>query len=91
MVKIFSKPGDFQGLYAAENWLVDNGYSFGSTCIQSPNVAIYKGEYLGSGWKWRHLSMKERSEVHGVMSSRDYRNGEVKIEIKEQYAPPEQK
>ncbi len=85
MKKVFKEEGAFQSLYKAEKWLTDNGFNYGSTCVQSNLVALYKGEYIGSAWKWRGLSMKERRECHGIMKSYNYREGEVIIEIKDEY------
>lgn len=63
--KIFKGDGStFGATYEAEAWLRDNGYSYGSSCVCSPQ-GVLKGDYCIS--KWRNLSMKERSEMDGLL------------------------
>jgi hypothetical protein len=76
----FKESGTFASFYAACNWLSDNGYSYGDTCCgRSPNCGILKGKWNIA--KWYNLNKKEISELDGVMTSFDYREGEVKIII----------
>ncbi len=74
----FTKPGVFQALYEAEAWCRDNGFSKGSLCGSEP-VALMRGDVLIA--KWRNLTKPERSRIHGTMTSPDFRNGPVTIEI----------
>lgn len=78
MIKIFDKPGTFNSLYAAESWLRQNGYSYGSLAGDSP-VALFKGKCYVS--KWYNLSESEKKNVNGLMTSKNFREGPVKIEI----------
>jgi hypothetical protein len=72
---------DFEALYAAENWCRDNGISYGSTCVSSPQ-ALLIGDY--SIAKWRNLTAKERKQVHGVIED-SRREGPVTLRIKAEF------
>lgn len=76
---IFDQKGDFEALYAAENWCTANGYSYGSLCRDMP-VGLLKGDY--SIAKWKNLTAKEKKELAGTMESKDFRNGPVIIKLK---------
>jgi len=65
-VKVFDVPGTFESMYAAERWLRENGYSYGSTGRGSDPVAILKGGY-DLPQKWHNISALGRSIVDGVM------------------------
>ncbi|TDF42481.1 hypothetical protein EYS14_03600 [Alteromonadaceae bacterium M269] len=54
----------FSAKYEAENWLRDNGYSYGSSCVNGPQGVI-KGEAYIS--KWYNLSVEEREEMDGAL------------------------
>jgi len=73
----FSEPGTFQALYAAQKWLEQNGYSFGSTCRGSP-IGILKGDFIIA--KWRNLTKREIEQLDGRMDG-DMRNGPVTIHL----------
>lgn len=78
-MKTFSEKGDFKAVYAAENWLKENGYSVGIMQAGSPR-GILKGYFMIS--KWRNLSTEEQDHLDGTMDG-DMRNGPVTITIKE--------
>jgi hypothetical protein len=77
--KEFKEKGTFQSMHVAEKWLSKNGYSSGSTCINSP-VAIRKGEY-DLPQKWHNLSALGKKSVDGIMTSSDWREGVVVVTI----------
>lgn len=71
----------FGALSDAQKWLKENGYSFGVLCGSSP-IAIKKGDYLIA--KWRNLSPKQQTQgIDGTITSDDWREGSVTVEIKE--------
>jgi hypothetical protein len=81
MKRTFNNTGPtFSALYAAQYWLKQKGYSYGSLQALAP-VAIFKGECAIS--KWRNLSREERNAADGVMTSSDFREGSVTVELKE--------
>jgi hypothetical protein len=80
-VKVFEGKKDFEALYAAEHWCRDNGISYGSTCVSSPQ-ALLIGDY--SIAKWRNLTAKERKQAHGVIEN-SRREGPVTLRIKAEF------
>ena len=78
MKKIFTEKGTFQAYYAAEKWLRNNGYSFGSSCVCSPQ-AIKKGDFYIA--KWRNLSAKERKDIDGIIEGQNHREGPVVVDL----------
>ncbi len=76
----FDKVGTFSALYAAQAWLRENGYSFGSLCVGMP-IGILKGTW--SIAKWRNLTGKEREQLDGQLTSDDFREGPVVLRLKE--------
>lgn len=74
----FTESGTFAALYAAQDWLRQHGYSYGSQQRGSP-TAIKKGDYIIG--KWRNLSADDRAEMDGTMEG-DFRDGPVTIKIK---------
>jgi hypothetical protein len=82
--KDFAAKGDFQSLYAAQGWLHDNDYSYGSLCSPKP-VGIMRN-IDGKSWKiakWKNLTREEIRTLDGVMRSDDFRNGTVTVTIYE--------
>lgn len=81
IIKEFKVDGTFQSMYAAQAWLKENGYDYGSTCAMSP-TAIVKGEYESYDLpqKWKNFSYVEKNMVHGVMVG-DNREGPVFVRI----------
>lgn len=68
----------FDALYKAQNWLTENGYSYGRQERGAP-TGIKRGDCIIS--KWRNLSAADRAAMDGVMEG-DFRNGPVMIRIK---------
>ena len=63
--KIFKGDGStFGATYEAENWLRDNVYSYGSSCMFSPQ-GVVKGEAYIS--KWRNMTKKEQKSMDGLL------------------------
>lgn len=77
---IFKKDGAFKSMYAAYSWLRENGYSYGSTTRYPMPVAIRKGIY-DLPQKWHNLTVEEAASVDGIITSKDWREGEVKVKI----------
>lgn len=76
----FNQKGTFDALYAAEAWCRENGISFGASCCTGPTGLLFgKLDWIA---KWRNLTPKERSELHGTMSG-DFREGPVIIYLKD--------
>jgi hypothetical protein len=81
----FNKPEGvtFGAMYAAQHWLKDNGYSYGSTskdrktCGNEP-VAIMKGEYR-LPQKWHNFTAQDKTMADGVMIAFDWREGDVRV------------
>jgi len=69
----------FYALRKAEAFLQKFGYSYGSLCGDEP-CGIMLGEVTIA--KWENLTEDERSAVDGMMTSNDFRNGSVKVTIK---------
>lgn len=77
--KTFDQEGTFQALYAAQNWLRENGYSYGSTCREEP-IGVMKGEWDIA--KWRNLSRQDIAGLDGALFG-SARNGPIKLKLKE--------
>lgn len=74
---IFKGDGStFSAKFEAEDWLRDNGYSFGPSCVGYPQ-AVFKGDCYVS--KWRNLSPKERLSVDGVLHA--HREGDATLRL----------
>jgi len=76
---IFEDDKEFGAYHKAEKWCKDNGYSFGSSCSNSP-TAVFKGEdhYVA---KWRNLSPEEKNAVDGLITYSSMRSGPVKLDV----------
>lgn len=77
----FKVEGTFQSMYAAQEWVKENGYDYGSSCTGMP-TAIMKGDYYSYDLphKWRNFTSKQRNAVHGTMIG-DLREGPVFVKI----------
>lgn len=80
-VKEFDLEGVFESHWAAERWLTENGYEYGSGCVSCP-IAITKGEY-NLPQKWRNMTTIERNSVDGILESG--RTGKAKITLYEHF------
>ena len=76
----FDQVGDFCAVNNARDWLKNNGYSYGSMCMDMP-IGILKGNWTIA--KWRNLTAKERNQLDGQITSKDFRAGPVTIFLKE--------
>jgi hypothetical protein len=79
MERIFKGKGDFEAINKARLWLKKKGYSYGTMQGDSP-IGIKKGDH--SIPKWIYISSDESVLLDGTITSRDFRNGPVKITIK---------
>lgn len=74
---VFNRNGDFQALYAAQEWLSSHGVSYGSLCGDEPVGLLY------GNWaicKWRNLTPTEQKQLDGRMEG-DFRHGPVTIRL----------
>lgn len=76
--KVFDQKGTFEALHAAQRWLRERGYSYGSTCACYP-VGVLHGDYLIA--KWRNLTRQERAELDGALDG-DFREGPLTLRLK---------
>ncbi|CVE51194.1 Uncharacterised protein [Serratia marcescens] len=77
--KVFDQKGTFNALYACQDWLRDNGYSYGSSCRGCP-TGVLKGDWLIA--KWRNLTREEIEGLHGTIDG-NFREGPVRLHLKE--------
>ena len=79
--KTFKVPGTFQSMYAAQRWVKENGYSYGSTSAMQP-TAVMKGDYYSYilPEKMKNFTAKEKASVHGIIFG-DMREGPVTVHI----------
>jgi hypothetical protein len=80
----FIKTGQtFGAMYAAQGWLKEHGYSYGSgdsnrqTGGSNP-VAVIKGAY-GLPQKWHNFTKEDKQKCDGVMIAYDWREGDVRV------------
>lgn len=76
--KTFDVPGDFESLHAAETWLHENGYNYGSNCRDEP-IAITKGLY-DLPQKWKNFDKADKAQCDGVIL-KSFREGPCKVII----------
>lgn len=76
--KTFASEETFKALYLAQDWLRENGYSYGSTCRDQP-IGILKGDWVIA--KWRNLTAKEVAGLDGVLAGSP-RHGPVEVRLK---------
>ena len=74
---------DFGAQRAAEDWLRERGFSWGSSQVDGPQ-AIWHGCHSIS--KWRNLSASEKRDAHAIMEGA--RDGAVRITLRS-HAPAE--
>ncbi|MFK5949517.1 MAG: hypothetical protein QM500_12195 [Methylococcales bacterium] len=67
-VKTFENDGTtFGAKYAAEAWLTENGYSYGSSdCMGPQGIVKGAGVYIS---KWRNMSSSEHKAMDGALRS----------------------
>lgn len=82
-VKKFPYDGTtFGAKHAAEKWLFNHGYSFGSSCVLCPQ-AIIEGDVLIA--KWRNLTPREKRFIDGTLEAG--RNTDAVIKLKSKPKP----
>jgi hypothetical protein len=79
----FHSEGTFNAMYAAQRYLSEHGYSYGSNCAMLP-TAFLKGDYDIA--KWKNLTAKERKQVDGIMTG-DFRQGPVFLKFYDGHEP----
>jgi len=84
-IKVFEMPGTFQALYAAQHWLEENGYSYGSSCVMHP-TPVLKGEFAIA--KWKNLTRAEVAALDGSIDG-DLRNGPITVRLKQPPGHPD--
>lgn len=75
--KTFPATGTFEAVGAAEKWLKENGYAYGSMQRDAP-IGIAREEETSYISKWRNLG-GDASLLNGAMVSDDFREGSVTI------------
>ncbi|MDF2189303.1 hypothetical protein [Paraflavitalea sp. CAU 1676] len=90
--KEFLVPGTFKSMYAAQAWLKQNGYDYGSTSAMDPTPVV-KGEYgnYDLPQKWKNFTRADELTVHGAITG-NMRDGPVTVHIfqeKQPNNPPE--
>ena len=70
---------DFGALDAARNYLKARGFSCGSLQGREP-VGVLLGDVVIG--KWRNLDAEDRADLHGMLTSPDFRSGAVTVSIR---------
>lgn len=79
--ELIDVPGEFQSMWAAQTWLKQNGYSYGSSCREMP-IAVCKGEY-NLPQKWKNFTKAEKKTVDGILIT-SFREGPATVIIFEE-------
>jgi len=79
--RTFKVDGTFQSMYAAQDWLRERGYHYGSTSATEP-TAVMKGSYYSYGLphKMKNFTAKQKNNVHGILFG-DMREGPVTVHL----------
>ena len=77
----FKVEGTFQSMYAAQRWVKEQGYGYGSSSAMHP-TAVMKGDYHSYDLpeKMKNFTQKEKNNVHGIITG-DMRDGPVTVFI----------
>lgn len=70
----------FTAMHDAERWLKALGFSYGTLQRGAP-IGILHGEWTIS--KWRNMTAAEQRELHGAITSADFREGPVIVGLRE--------
>lgn len=76
----FKVNGTFESMYAANKWLRENGFGYGSADAMNP-TAISLGDYYKENnlpHKWHNFDEEDKLKIAGIMTG-DTRNGPVKV------------
>lgn len=76
---VFYLKGNYRNYHAALDWVINNGYSYGSK-DEGEAIALKKGQY-DLPQKWRNINDEGKKTVDGIIYSENYREGIVKIFI----------
>lgn len=81
--KRFEVPGTFESMYAAQAWLKEKGYDYGSNSAGGP-TAVMKGRYWDYDLpqKMKNFTEREKNLVHGIMTG-NLREGPVIVHLYE--------
>lgn len=77
-VTIKNNGSTFSAYYEAEKLLVSEGYVVGSMCRDEP-VGFAIAKKYNRVAKWTNLNSSEKKLLSGIMTSNDWREGDVKI------------
>lgn len=83
-VKSFKVPGTFESMYAAQRWLSDCGYCYGSTDAKFPTAVMKGSDYYAYDLphKMHNFTKKQKDSVHGIMFG-NMRDGTVTVHLYE--------
>ena len=76
--KTFTDAGTFEALHAAQKWLTQNGYSYGSSCVMH-SIPVMKGDFIIA--KWKNLTKGEIKQLDGEVSG-ELREGPITVRLK---------
>lgn len=81
LTKSFTDHGTWNALHAAEKWLRDNGYDYGSMSYPMP-TAVMKGDYYSYDLphKWKNFTPKQCNSVDGIITG-NFREGPVEVTL----------
>ena len=81
--KEFNVGGDFESMFAAQSWLRENGYDYG-TIPNNGSSGVVKGSYYDYDLPFNMDSygLKHKEIIHGIIRG-DIRNGPVIVELYE--------
>src|ERR1700743_159131 len=74
---IWGKKTPFGALYEAAQWLHDRGFYEGSLSHPEP-IGFVVGKYT-LPQKWHNLSKEDKAQLSGIISSDNFREGNVKV------------
>jgi hypothetical protein len=72
--------GTYHNMYTAQEWLYKSGFLFGSLDRTFDPIAFQKGRYALPE-KWHRFTVKDKASIDGIITSNDWREGEVKVII----------
>lgn len=75
----FNEKGTFASYWAAEAWLYKSGFSAGS--MDGSNPIAFQKNYYTLPEKRHNFKPKDKAAVAGIITSTDWREGEVKVII----------
>lgn len=81
-VKTFNDKGTFEAMYAAQRWLTENGYDYGSSSAGNIPTAVMKGDYYSYGLphKVKNFTPAQKAMMHGTITG-EMREGPVTVTL----------